>query len=171
MSMLDREGPVPVYQQIAQIIHDRITNGELLAGERVPSEAALESEFQIARTTARRVARELRQRGIAHTIQGEGTFVGEPGVPRVAREAPLYLKIAEVVAERIHKGEISPNRAIPGEKVLMREHGAAKATVRAAVAHLRECGWVFTVPYRGTYVNDPSDWPASQSSRPGRPTD
>ncbi|MET7334040.1 GntR family transcriptional regulator [Nonomuraea sp. NPDC005650] len=162
--MLDREGPVPIYKQVADLVRDQIERGELKAGDPVPSEATLEKDFDIARTTARRVARELREQGLAHTIQGEGTFVGRPGTPRSPRKVPLYQRISAEVSTRIVQGEISPNRAIPGEKVLMRQYGVAKVTVRQAVAHLREQGWVFTVPYRGTFVNEPEKWPRNRGS-------
>ncbi|RVX38057.1 regulatory GntR family protein [Nonomuraea polychroma] len=159
MSMLDRYGPVPLYMQVAEIIEEQIASGMLPAGEAVPSEAALEAEYGIARTTARRVARELRQRQLVHTVQGEGTFVGLLGVPRVKETRAVYVVIANDIVARIKRGELRPNRAIPSEKTLMRRHGVAKVTARKAVAHLREQGWVFTVPYRGTYVSDPGAWP------------
>ncbi|WP_327584522.1 GntR family transcriptional regulator [Nonomuraea sp. NBC_00507] len=162
--MLDREGPVPVYKQVADLVRDQIERGELKAGDPVPSEAALEKHYDIARTTARRVARELREQGLAYTVQGEGTFVGPPGTPRSPKRMPVYQKIAEEVAERIRRGEIPPNRAIPGEKVMMHRYGVAKVTVRQAVGYLREQGWVFTVPYRGTYVNEPDKWPINKDS-------
>lgn len=163
-NVLDRDGPVPIYKQVADLIREQIERGELPAGTPVPSEAKLEEDYDIARTTARRVARELREQGVVYTIQGEGTFVGKPGGPRMPRKVPLYQKIAEEVAERIQRGEIRPNRAIPGEKVMMQQYGVAKVTVRQAVAHLREQGWVFTVPYRGTYVTDPAQWPTNKGS-------
>ncbi|WP_379515078.1 GntR family transcriptional regulator [Nonomuraea insulae] len=162
--MLDREGPVPIYKQVAELVRDQIERGVLKAGDPVPSEATLEKDYEIARTTARRVARELREQGLAYTIQGEGTFVGQPGTPRSPRKTPIYQKIAGEVIERIQKGEVAPNRAIPGEKVMMRQYGVAKVTVRQAVAYLRDQGWVFTVPYRGTYVTDPEKWPINQGS-------
>lgn len=158
-TVLDRDGPVPIYKQVADEIRDRINRGELRPGDPVPSEAQLEAYFDIARTTARRATRELREQGEVYTVQGEGTFVGEPGLPRARRKVPLYQRIAEEIAARIRDGEISPNRPIPGEKVTMRQYGVAKVTVRQAVAHLREQGWVFTVAYRGTYVNTPDKWP------------
>lgn len=99
---------------------------------------------------------------MAYTIQGEGTFVGPPTAPRGARKIPLYQQIAEEIAERIQRGEIPPNRAILGEKQMMQQYGVAKATARQAVAHLREQGWVFTVPYRGTYVNTKDKWPTKE---------
>ncbi|WP_310737930.1 GntR family transcriptional regulator [Microbispora sp. H10949] len=157
--MLDRDGPVPVYKQIAEILRDRIDSGELAPGNPVPSEADLEAEYGIARTTARRVARELREQGLVYTVQGEGTFVGDQKAPRVQRKKRLYQEIAEEVAQRIRQQEFRPNRAIPSEKALMKDYGVAKATVRLAVGLLRDQGYVFTVPHRGTYVSAPENWP------------
>jgi DNA-binding GntR family transcriptional regulator len=157
--MIDREGPVPIYVQVAQIVHDRILSGDLRAGDVLPSEAAMEAEFDIARTTVRRVARELRERRVVHTVPGEGTFVGPPGGPRRRRRTLVYEEVADDIVRRIRRGEFRPNHAIPGEKALMSRHGVAKVTVRHAVECLRERGWVFTVPQRGTYVIARENWP------------
>ncbi|WP_182897619.1 GntR family transcriptional regulator [Microbispora sp. H10830] len=157
--VLDRDGPVPVYKQIAEILRERIDSGELAPGNPMPSEAQLEAEYGIARTTARRVARELREQGLVYTVQGEGTFVGDQATPRARRKKPLYQEIAEEVAQRIRRQEFTPNRAIPSEKALMKQYGVAKVTVRLAVGFLRDQGYVFTVPHRGTYVSSPDDWP------------
>ncbi|MGW0484280.1 GntR family transcriptional regulator [Nonomuraea sp. NPDC003214] len=158
--MLDREGPVPIYRQIADVIAGRVNRGELLPGEPVPSEALMETEFRVSRSTARRVARELRERGVAYTIQGEGTFIGLPDTPRRSRKGPIYREIAADISRQITQGGIAPNRAIPGEKAMMRKYGVAKATARSAVSLLREQGWVFTVPQRGTFVSAQERWPA-----------
>ncbi|MEU8383833.1 GntR family transcriptional regulator [Streptosporangium sp. NPDC048865] len=162
MAVLDRDGPVPLYRQVADIVRRRIDVGSLDPGDPVPSETELESEYGIARTTARRVARELREQGLVYTVQGEGTFVGEPDVPRAPRKTPLYQEIALELAERIRKGDFSPNRAIPSEKAPMEQYGVAKVTIRNSVAFLREQGWVFTVRHRGTYVSQPDKWPRKQ---------
>lgn len=157
--VLDRDGPVPIYVQIADLIKQRIQEGELSPGDAVMSEAEMETEYGIARTTARRVARELRERGLAYTIQGEGTFVGPPDHPRPEAYTPVYERIAGEIINRIKAGELHPNRPIPSEKTLIQQYGVAKATVRQAVAFLRDKGWVFTVAYRGTYVAESDDWP------------
>ncbi|GAA4237126.1 DNA-binding GntR family transcriptional regulator [Streptosporangium album] len=141
------------------MIRERITSGDIPPGEAMPSETELESEYGVARTTARRVARELREQGLVYTIQGEGTFVGKPETPRAPRKTPLYQQIANEIAERIRKGEFRPNRAIPSEKTLMEQYGVAKVTIRNSVAFLRDQGWVFTVRHRGTYVAQPEAWP------------
>ncbi|GAA0399735.1 hypothetical protein Acor_22160 [Acrocarpospora corrugata] len=157
--MLNREGPTPFYKQIADVIAERIRSGDLPPGSPLPSEAQLVEEYRIARTTARRVARELRDLGLAYTVQGEGTFVGEPGPPRNQRKIPRYQEIATEVAERIRRGELPPNRPIPSEQGLIDQYGVSKVTARQAVQRLRQEGWVFTVPHRGTYPNEPEKWP------------
>ncbi|MEV4325743.1 GntR family transcriptional regulator [Microbispora rosea] len=161
--MLDRDGPVPIYKQIAELIHEQIRRGELVEGDAIPSEAEMEAEYGVARPTARRVARELRELGLVRTVQGMGTFVGDGTVYRPRRKPPLYELMAREVAERIERRELKPNRPIPSEKSLMQQYGVAKVTVRQAVGLLRDQGYVFTVPHRGSYVCAPEDWP----DRPG----
>ncbi|MFF5206257.1 GntR family transcriptional regulator [Streptosporangium sp. NPDC000396] len=150
-----------MYKQVADILHRHIDDGDLLLGEAVPSEAELKIDYAIAQTTARRVIRELRERGLVHTLQGKGTFVGPIGTPTIRRKTPLYEEIANEVARRIQHGEIKVNRRIPSEKMLMQQYGVAKVTVRNSVAFLRDQGWVFTVSHRGTYVSPPEEWPDS----------
>lgn len=63
-----------------------------------------------------------------------------------------YRQIAEIIAGRIERGEIEPNRPIPSEQQVMQEFGVARDTVRHAVEVLRERGLVITVPGIGTFV-------------------
>ncbi|GAA1019175.1 hypothetical protein Aple_101510 [Acrocarpospora pleiomorpha] len=169
--MLDRDGHIPLYRQIADIVGERILNGELTPGEPVPSETELKRDFGVAQMTARRVHRELRDRQLIHTVPGEGSFVGPPDTPRPPYLAPLYRQIADEVAATIRSGEIGANRPIPSERTLMLEHGVAKATIRQAIALLRTEGWVFTVPYRGTFASPPEHWPepVPQAAAPPSP--
>ncbi|MFI9555117.1 GntR family transcriptional regulator [Nonomuraea endophytica] len=155
--MLDPEGVVPVYVQVSEILRARIADSP--PGTPVASEADLEQEFGIARATARRAVQVLRDQGLVHTLPGLGAYVGPPGQPRPEEHQPIYQRIASHITERILARSLRPNRRIPSEQTLMREYGVAKATVRRAVALLREQGWVFTVPNRGTYVSPEGTWP------------
>ncbi|MBO3746554.1 winged helix-turn-helix transcriptional regulator [Streptosporangiaceae bacterium NEAU-GS5] len=157
--MLDRWGPVPLYRQIADMIRARIEERELRPGDLVPSEARLMADHKVARTTARRAIRDLRERGLVYTIQGEGTFVGPSDVIRAPRRTPVYREIATEIAELIRSGDLRPGDPIPSETALMRRHRRAKMTVRQAVLHLCEAGWTFTVPNRGTFVSPRDTWP------------
>jgi GntR family transcriptional regulator len=77
--MIDPDGPVPVYVQIADVIAGRIKSGVYPAGRRIPSETALRQEFDVARETARHAVAELRERGLVHTVPQRGTFVKDKG--------------------------------------------------------------------------------------------
>ncbi|AQZ70861.1 hypothetical protein BKM31_34015 [[Actinomadura] parvosata subsp. kistnae] len=163
-SVLDRESPRSLFEQVADVIRDQIVRGELRAGDLVPSEATLQRTHRISRTTARRAIGVLRSQGLVHTITAEGTYVGPPGTPRSSRRLFKYQRVAADIVARIMGGEIPPREAIPGENSLMRQYGVARETVRHALAYLRESGWVVTVAYGGTYVVDREEWPINKGS-------
>ncbi|WP_219466965.1 GntR family transcriptional regulator [Nonomuraea rhizosphaerae] len=157
--MLDREGDRHPYQQITEILRLRITR-TLAPGDPVASEAQIQREFGVARTTARRAIRMLRDEGLVHTVHGEGTFAGVlDQAPRVSQKIPLYQHIAADIAQRIKAGELRPRRPIPGEAALLRQHEVARETVRRAMALLRDQGWIYTVPQRGSFVCPEERWP------------
>ncbi|MEU1606937.1 winged helix-turn-helix domain-containing protein [Micromonospora matsumotoense] len=76
--MIDPDGPVPVYRQVANILAERIASGALASHRPIPSEAAIVQEFGVARGTARRAVAELRERGLVYTVPQRGTYVGQP---------------------------------------------------------------------------------------------
>ncbi|MEU2825900.1 GntR family transcriptional regulator [Streptomyces bacillaris] len=65
---------------------------------------------------------------------------------------PVYRQIAALIIEEIRSGAIPVNRKIPSESDLTQRFGVARETARNAVKFLRDEGWVFTVPQRGSYV-------------------
>lgn len=73
--MIDFEGPVPLYQQVADLIEARIKSGDLPPGRRVPSEADIAGEYEIARSTARKALNLLKARGLVIGVTGKGTYV------------------------------------------------------------------------------------------------
>lgn len=73
--VIDREGPTPLYVQVADAIQARIEAGELLPDRPIPSENQLVQEYGIARGTARKTIELLRERGLVVTIVGRGTYV------------------------------------------------------------------------------------------------
>lgn len=72
---IDREGPIPPYQQIAGILRDRIRSGEIPPGRRIPSLTELEAEYDVARDTLRKAIQVLKDEGLVETVVGMGVFV------------------------------------------------------------------------------------------------
>jgi GntR family transcriptional regulator len=65
---------------------------------------------------------------------------------------PPYRQIAADVIRDIENGTLPVGRRVPSEAALMQVYGVARKTARQAVSYLRDQGYVFTKPQRGTYV-------------------
>lgn len=87
-------GPVPPYKKIKQDVTRMITSGQLVSGQRVPSDNELAASFQVSRLTAHRALRELAQEGLVQRVHGVGTFVA---APRETSAATRIYNIADEV--------------------------------------------------------------------------
>ncbi len=67
----------PRYQQLKDLIIQRISTGELRPNDRVPSENELVEAQRVSRMTANRALRELDHEGYVKRIAGRGTFVSD----------------------------------------------------------------------------------------------
>jgi len=67
----------PRYQQLKDLIIQRISSGELQPSDRVPSENELVEAMSVSRMTANRALRELNDEGYVQRIAGRGTFVSD----------------------------------------------------------------------------------------------
>ena len=67
----------PRYQQLKDLIIERISRGELLPSDRVPSENELVESEKVSRMTANRALRELNNEGYVERVAGRGTFVAD----------------------------------------------------------------------------------------------
>lgn len=71
---IDRQSPVPYYQQVADVLEQRIADGRIPVGERLPSENDLCTEFGLARATIRQALQHLEGLGVAQRIPNRGVF-------------------------------------------------------------------------------------------------
>jgi DNA-binding GntR family transcriptional regulator len=72
--MIQRDGPVAPWRQIAEIFRAKIASGELAPGDRLPSIASLAQEYEVAKTTAQKVIESLRDDDLVVTSP-MGTYV------------------------------------------------------------------------------------------------
>ena len=73
--MLNPASPLPLYHQLASLLSERISSGELSIGARLPSEPELSREHGIGRPTVRQATELLVQRGLIERRRGSGTYV------------------------------------------------------------------------------------------------
>jgi GntR family transcriptional regulator len=73
--LLNPSSPLPLYQQLAELLSRDIGSGSLKPGERLPSEPELARRHRIGRPTVRQATELLVQRGLVERRRGSGTFV------------------------------------------------------------------------------------------------
>ncbi|MGW2860806.1 GntR family transcriptional regulator [Streptomyces sp. NPDC001205] len=75
-------GPRAPYMRVLDALTADIRSGKYGPGALIPSEAELCQTHKVARETARRAVRVLRERGLVVTEWGKGTFVAPAAEPR-----------------------------------------------------------------------------------------
>ena len=90
----------PRYQQVKDLIINRISSGDLQPSDRVPSENELVESMRVSRMTANRALRELTDEGYVDRIAGRGTFVSDF---RSRSHALEVHNIADEIARRGHQ--------------------------------------------------------------------
>lgn len=73
--MIERGSGLTVWRQIAHELQGRIARGQMVTGDRLPTEMALADEFQVNRHTVRRAIAALAEDGYVAAERGRGTFV------------------------------------------------------------------------------------------------
>jgi DNA-binding GntR family transcriptional regulator len=77
---VDPYSEVPLYEQVASILRERITSGELEHLELLPSETQLAQELRVARDTVRSALAVLRGHAVIvsarHGLTGPGSGIG-----------------------------------------------------------------------------------------------
>jgi GntR family transcriptional regulator of arabinose operon len=73
--ILDRNNPIPIYQQLASVIRNQILSGELKPGDQLLSELDMVSHYQVSRDSIRRALDLLARAGMVKRVQGKGNFV------------------------------------------------------------------------------------------------
>ncbi|MGB3321220.1 MAG: GntR family transcriptional regulator [Mycolicibacterium fortuitum] len=107
LGQIDRSDDKPPYRQIAGMLRDAISSGQLIAGERLPSEAALIDHFGVARMTVRQAVQDLRTEGLVVSEHGRGVFV---------RPAPPIRRLASDRFARRHRASGKAAFTVEAEK-------------------------------------------------------
>jgi GntR family transcriptional regulator len=121
----------PHYRQIEQALRERIST--LAAGERLPSDAELCTEFGVSRMTARNAMQRLAEDGLIAREPGRGSFVAEPPAHRRANRLMTFTR------EMLRAGRVPSSRMLT--RVIRPSSTAEAASLgipaRQPIVHLR----------------------------------
>ncbi|KQV46870.1 GntR family transcriptional regulator [Pelomonas sp. Root1217] len=96
---LARRRPRTLALELVDSLGDRIRAGQLKAGDKLPTEAAIMDEFEVSRTVVREAISKLQAAGLVETRHGIGTFVIGPGdAPSFKISPEQFSTLQDVIA-------------------------------------------------------------------------
>jgi GntR family transcriptional repressor for pyruvate dehydrogenase complex len=114
-------------ESVHRELEQRILNGELASGEKLPTEHALAEHFSVSRAVVREAVARLKAEGLVETRQGSGSFVARQprllNFGRVQQEVPseliqvlelrriVEIEVAGLAAERRSASALAAIRA------------------------------------------------------------
>ena len=129
----DMDGNELLYEKILLYLKNMIQNGELLPGDKLPTEMELAEKFGVSRITSKRAMEELRLAGLIYRIRGRGSFVSGTEKEEETEEKPSagtdYSKVVAFV--------------LP----FSCSNGGLMDTIRGASGVLAENGYILDVKY------------------------
>jgi len=94
-----RRKPRSLAHELVDALAQRIREGRLAEGDKLPTEAEIMGEFGVSRTVVREALSRLQAGGLVATRHGVGTFVAAPGEGGTFRIAPEQVAtLREVIA-------------------------------------------------------------------------
>jgi GntR family transcriptional regulator len=106
MTTIVRNGPLPRYYQLKEIIREKVRSGDWPPGQPIPSERELSEQYGISRMTVRQSVSALVNEGLLFREQGRGTFVDRP---KIAQQLLRLTGFSE---------DIEARQQLPGARVL-----------------------------------------------------
>jgi GntR family transcriptional regulator len=107
------KAPEPVYEQLVRQIHAGVQNGELKAGEALPTVRQLAADLQVNRNTVARAYKLLEDQGVILTATSKGSFVSTEAAQAVTRlryeEAQRRVRqlVQALMGEGLHRDQIT----------------------------------------------------------------
>jgi GntR family transcriptional regulator len=130
---VDPNDYLPRYYQLANILHDRITNGDFTALQPIPAERQLEELYSVSRTTVRQAIDLLVRQGFLYREHGRGTFVSPQKLQKGFSELTSF-------SEDMKKRGLEP-----GQKILQIGYIEPPAKVRSQMELPESCNQVLRI--------------------------
>lgn len=103
---------VPIYEQIAKQLREKIIDKTLEAGQPLPSIRSLAADLKISVITTKRAYEELEKEGMIYSVPGKGFFVDSPDYQYLEEKRTLDIEeelagfIGKVKSAGIEKEEL-----------------------------------------------------------------
>jgi GntR family transcriptional regulator, transcriptional repressor for pyruvate dehydrogenase complex len=132
------------YEQLAGLLRERITSGDLRVGDRLPSESALAEQAGVSRSTVREALRILEQSGLVERASPRIMVVADRSEDPGFRELRRALRQHNVTFHHLHEAlatldpELARLAAIRADRSDLKELNAALVVQEEHLGHLAE---------------------------------
>ena len=103
---MKKNSMVPLYQQLAEEIRQKITEGKLKPGEKMMTEAEFSQAFNVSRITVRKAIDQLVEEECVVRKQGLGTFVAEKKLHRIMKNQVVSFTEMSELSGRVPSSEL-----------------------------------------------------------------
>src|SRR5262249_8009649 len=109
--LIDPKSPVPIFQQIASQVRQRIAAGVYRANESLPSLRGLAVEIKVNPNTVQKAYDELTREGLVESRRGSGLFLVDRSAAggTTGDEKRCQRELSEVIANALRAG-VLPER-------------------------------------------------------------
>jgi len=92
---IERDGAVPLYVQLSDIIKKNIVKGYLAPGSPIPSELQLMKAYDVSRITVRNALLRLEYSGEIFKVHGRGSFVSRKKIVDIPSPSFSWRRLME----------------------------------------------------------------------------
>lgn len=121
------------YEQLAALLRERITSGDLRVGERLPSESSLAEQAGVSRSTVREALRTLQEAGLIERASPRVMVVASRTDDPVFRELRHALRRRNVTFHHLHEALVTLEPEL-ARFAAMRADASDIASLRDAIA-------------------------------------
>ena len=127
---------LPLYAQVENVIIDRISDGSLPPGTRLPSEDDLVQEYAVSRTTIRAAIQSLIQRGLVEIRRGKGTFVTHPKITQELTELTGFVEDMQALG-RHAEAKVLDQQVVAANQIVARQLAIPQGTLVVRIQRVR----------------------------------
>lgn len=112
----------PIYEQITTQIKSMIMNGDLQAGEMLPSMRGLAKSLHISVITTQRAYEDLQRDGFIETVLGRGTFVSLRNTEFIKEEKLRMIEeYLQFAVDMAHEGGVDVEKMVEIIRIMYKE--------------------------------------------------
>ncbi|XBH22837.1 FCD domain-containing protein [Jonesiaceae bacterium BS-20] len=138
---------IPLAEQVAELLLNRIRSGEWPLGSKLPGENSLGPQLGVGRSTVREAIRHLAAQGVLTTRQGAGVFVTALDTTEdwstILRKADINTVIEARIAIEVEAAALAAERRSPAQLRAIDKAAAAREASRDDIESLVDADIIF----------------------------